>query len=134
MRLAQEIGEILKLKTAFWLETTKEEPRLQVLQETGLEVVDRSHKLNLFFAETFYHPERAMSATDATALYATYLASATSFSDYANDLLESNARRLEENHKLSLQGQAGQVYAIRTVVCDKRTSHKRNPLSIFDAS
>jgi hypothetical protein len=135
MRLAQEIGDILKLKTAFWLETTKEEPRLQVLQETGLEAVDRSHRLNLFFAEAFYHPERAMSAMDATALYATYLASATSFSDYANELLKHSAKRMEEeDHKLNIHGYAGQVYAVRTVLQNKRVNHKRNPFSTFGAS
>jgi hypothetical protein len=53
MRLASKIDEILKLKIDFWMETSKEEPRLSQLQNVGIQIVGCSHNLNRFYADAF---------------------------------------------------------------------------------
>jgi hypothetical protein len=96
LELTHKINVVLTLKTAFWAEATKEEPRIQVLQNVGLETVQRSHALNNFYAETFDNSERMLGTVDATVLFCKFLVSATNFKDYARDLMKKASKRIED--------------------------------------
>lgn len=92
LELAKGIHEVLGLKVRFWEEAAREEPRLVVLQRAGLEAVEKMHELNRLYGLDVRRHEESIYSFDATALYVAFLLSATSFKEYAQDLLKRTAK------------------------------------------
>ena len=92
LELAKGIHEVLGLKVRFWEEAAREEPRLTELQRAGLEAVEKMHALNQLYGLEVRRHEESVYSFDATALYVAFLLSATSFKEYAQDLLKRTAK------------------------------------------
>ena len=84
------------------------------LEQIGLEIVGRMHRLNVFYSETIRKYERSIFLFDSTALYAMYLLSTTNFKEYAETIIKNTAKLLEDVYVL--ESSAAETFSIRTVV------------------
>lgn len=76
--------------------------------------MDRMYRLNIFYSKTVKRFEKSIFLFDSTALYATYLLSTTNFKEYAETIIKSTAKLLEDVYVL--ESNAAETYSIRTVV------------------
>ena len=84
------------------------------LEQLGLDIVGRMHRLNLFYSKTIKRFEKSIFLFESTALYSVYLLSTTNFKEYAEMIIKNTAKLLEDVY--ALESNAAETYSIRTVV------------------
>ena len=70
------------------------------LERLGLEIVERMHRLNVFYSKTIKRFEKSIFLFDSTSLYAMYLLSTTNFKEYAELIIKNTAKLLEDVYVL----------------------------------